>query len=52
MPWKATCPMKERMRFISHYLEGELSMSGLCREMGIPPIGWVHRPICYVSEFC
>ncbi len=35
MPWKATCPMKERMRFISHYLEGELSMSGLCREFGI-----------------
>jgi putative transposase len=35
VPWKETCPMKERIKFISHYLEGELSMSALCREFGI-----------------
>ena len=27
--------MEERIKFISHYLEGELSMSALCREFGI-----------------
>ena len=35
MPWKETCPMEERIKFISHYLEGELSMAALCREFGI-----------------
>ena len=35
MPWKETCPMQERIKFISDYLEGELSMSALCREFGI-----------------
>jgi transposase InsO family protein len=27
--------MEERIKFISHYLEGELSMAALCREFGI-----------------
>jgi putative transposase len=35
VPWKETCAMEERIRFISHYLEGELSMSELCREFNI-----------------
>ncbi len=35
MPWKVTCPMEERLRFISHYLKSELSMAVLCREFGI-----------------
>ncbi len=35
MPWKATRPMDERIKFISHFLEGELSMAALCREYGI-----------------
>jgi putative transposase len=35
MPWKETCAVSERERFVMHYLEGELSMSALCREFGI-----------------
>jgi putative transposase len=35
MPWKVTCPMEERIRFISHYLDGELTMAALCRAFGI-----------------
>ena len=35
MPWKETCPMEERIKFISYYLEGELSMAALCRAFGI-----------------
>ncbi len=35
MPWKETCPMTERKRFLLNYLEGDLSMSALCREFGI-----------------
>lgn len=35
MPWKETCRMEERMKFISHHLAGELSMAALCREFGI-----------------
>ncbi len=35
MPWKETCTMDERMRFIGLYLEHEWSMAALCREFGI-----------------
>ncbi len=35
MPWKETCPMEERIRFVMYYLEHEWSMSALCREFGI-----------------
>lgn len=35
MPWKETCAMEERIKFVFDYLEGELSMSALCREYGI-----------------
>jgi len=35
MPWKETCAMDERMRFISAYLEGCLPMTVLCESFGI-----------------
>ena len=35
MPWKETCSMDQRMKFVVNYLEHELSMSALCREFGI-----------------
>ncbi len=35
MPWKETCPMDERIRFVVCYLEHEWPMSALCREFGI-----------------
>lgn len=35
MPWKATCPMDERLKFISYYLKYEWSVSALCREFNI-----------------
>jgi len=35
MSWKETCPMTERMRFVSELLEGERGMSELCRVYGI-----------------
>ena len=35
MPWKATCPMEERMRFVVYYLEHEWPVAALCREFGI-----------------
>ena len=35
MPWKETCPMKERIKFVLNYLENELSLAALCREYGI-----------------
>ena len=35
MPWKATCPMDERMQFITAWLKGEDTMSGLCRRYGV-----------------
>ncbi len=30
MPWKETCPMDERMQFISGYLDGSVSVTQLC----------------------
>jgi len=35
MPWKETCLMDERIKFIGYYLDDELSISALCREFGI-----------------
>ena len=35
MPWKETCAMEERMKFVMYYLEHEWPMSVLCREFGI-----------------
>lgn len=35
MPWKETCPMDERIQFISGYLEGAVSVTQLCAEAGI-----------------
>jgi putative transposase len=35
MPWKATCPMDERMRFIAAWLAETDSMSVLCRRFGV-----------------
>jgi len=35
VPWKETCPMDERMKFIGLYLHHEWPMAVLCREFGI-----------------
>ncbi|MBL7140858.1 MAG: helix-turn-helix domain-containing protein [Planctomycetes bacterium] len=35
MPWKDTCPMKERSRFVVEYDCGEHAMAALCRMYGI-----------------
>ncbi len=35
MPWKETCTMDQRMKFVYHYLEHEWPMAALCREYGI-----------------
>jgi transposase InsO family protein len=35
MPWKETCAMNERMRFVALVEEGEASMAELCRRFGI-----------------
>lgn len=35
MPWKVTCVMTERMKFIGLYLEQEWTMAELCRHFGI-----------------
>lgn len=35
MPWKETCTMNERMKFVGLYLTHEWSMAALCREFGI-----------------
>jgi putative transposase len=35
MSWKETCPMTERMRFVSDLLKDERSMTELCRIYGI-----------------
>jgi hypothetical protein len=34
MPWKETCVMDERIKFIGRILEGE-KIASLCRELGI-----------------
>jgi len=35
VPWKETCTMDQRMKFVVHYLEHEWPMAALCREFGI-----------------
>ena len=35
MPWKTTCPMDERVKFIAAYLRGELAVSRLCDAFGV-----------------
>ncbi len=35
MPWKETCPMDERMKFIADYLKNEWNLSDLCQYYGI-----------------
>lgn len=35
MPWKETCSMDERMKFVGWHLQQEWPMAALCREFGI-----------------
>ncbi len=35
MPWKETCPMNQRMKFITDHLKNEWSVVALCRYYGI-----------------
>ena len=35
MPWRETCTMEERMKFVCEYLSGEVSMASLCRSYGV-----------------
>ena len=35
MPWQETCPVRERMKLVTAYAQGEASMSELCRRLGI-----------------
>lgn len=35
MPWKETCVMDERLKFVGEYLKQERSVSALCRQFGI-----------------
>lgn len=46
MPWKETCPMEERKKFIEAWLRGEESFAGLCAQFGISRktgYKWVER---------
>ena len=35
MPWRETCSMNERMKFVCEYLGCEMSMAALCRQYGV-----------------
>ena len=35
MPWRETCAMKERLKFVALFEEGEETMAALCRRFGI-----------------
>jgi putative transposase len=35
VPWKETCVMDERLKFVGEYLKQERSVSALCRQFGI-----------------
>jgi putative transposase len=35
MPWKATCPMQQRLQFVIEHRSGTISMAALCRVFGI-----------------
>lgn len=41
MPWKETCPVDERNRFIDDYLNGVLSLTALCRHYSISRNGGI-----------
>ncbi|HSD94612.1 MAG TPA: helix-turn-helix domain-containing protein, partial [Syntrophales bacterium] len=41
MPWKETCAMDERIKFVAEHLRQESSLSELCRLYGIS------RPTAY-----
>ena len=46
MPWKETCAVEERMRFVMDRQSRELSMAALCRKYGVTrPVGykWLER---------
>lgn len=46
MPWKETCVMDERVKFIAAWMSGEWDFSALCRRFGISrPSGykWIDR---------
>jgi putative transposase len=46
MPWKETCRVEERLKFVVRYLEGDLPMTELCGQFGISrDVGykWVRR---------
>ncbi len=46
MPWKETCAVEERMRFVMDRQSQELSMAALCRKYGVTrPVGykWLER---------
>lgn len=46
MPWKVTCAMDERLRFIVEYERGEVGMAELCRGAGVSRktgYAWVQR---------
>lgn len=46
MPWKETCAVEERIRFIMELEQGEISKAALCRRFGISrPTGdkWLRR---------
>ena len=46
MPWKETCPMNERVKFIGLWLQDESSLAALCRDFGISRktgYKWVER---------
>jgi len=35
MPWKNTCALNERSRFIAEYLQGDQTVAALCRRYGV-----------------
>jgi len=35
MPWRATCPMEERVCFVSDWRSGAFGMAELCRRYGV-----------------
>ena len=46
MPWRETCAMDERMRFIMEHERGDVGMAELCRAQGISRktgYKWVER---------
>ena len=45
MPWKETCPLEQRVQFLSEWKKGEASMAALCRAFGIS------RPPPYTRPF-